>query len=600
MVRFLGIACVLSFLVTNFASATQSKKNYRPLDMKQVRAGLAKLKPFTLKYSDSALSRGEKEVIEILAKAGSLIDEIYLEQLLKENREIFTVLKARWEKDKNAENRDLLQYFWINKSPYDFFSDHRPFLSNVPSPMDPTRNFYPNGLTKEAFEKWIASLSPKKARQAKGDFFRVAGKGPDKLKIEPYAQAYAQWLKPLSKELIKASRKVDTSLSPFLRARAGAFRHNNYEKSESLWIGMNGPKDMKRGNLDITIGPYENYADELNKFKAGFQFYLGVMRPEKTAALQLYGKHVHAMDSHLWKLVQDYTSNGREVAPGVKISKKKEIHAWGRPGEKVTLVAVDLAYASGMANEGIQTLAYNLPNISAWAEKYGTKKVMLMNVLDGKFESILTPIAQKSIRKKDLKWVDGDMFSENTVRHEVAHGIGPSVITVGDKKTTVREQLKNRYSAFEEAKAEIVGLLFGYYLVENGFISDPTYIQRMVTTYVASTFRTVRFGTTSDHAKGKLFEFNRLRQNGGIRYDKKSGSFGVNPTKFRSAVEMLTAEILDLQMHGTETDATKILEKEGKPTPELLKTLARINKDKTIPVDIRVDYTVGKNHSVLK
>jgi HSP20 family molecular chaperone IbpA len=223
-----------------------------------------------------------------------------------------------------------------------------------------------------------------------------------------------------------------------------------------------------------------------------------------------------------------------------------------------------------MGNEGKQTLAYNLPNVEAWTEKYGTKKVMLINIMEGKFNLILKPIGDLVLRQQEQAYIDSGMFSDSTVRHEVSHGIGPATIKIKTDKgmitTTSREQLQQYFSAFEEAKAEIVSLLFGYHLIDNKVFSkdaafNENFAKRMATNYVVSAFRTIRFGVSSDHAKGKLFEFNRLTQNGAINFH--NGRYDIDFEKFPKAVEKLAMEIIDLEMFGNTTKAKELLDTVG-------------------------------------
>jgi hypothetical protein len=262
-----------------------------------------------------------------------------------------------------------------------------------------------------------------------------------------------------------------------------------------------------------------------------------------------------------------------------------------------------------MGNEGKQTLAYNLPNVEAWTEKYGTKKVMLINIMEGKFNLILKPIGDLVLRQQEQAYIDSGMFSDSTVRHEVSHGIGPATIKIKTDKgmitTTSREQLQQYFSAFEEAKAEIVSLLFGYHLIDNKVFSkdaafNENFAKRMATNYVVSAFRTIRFGVSSDHAKGKLFEFNRLTQNGAINFH--NGRYDIDFEKFPKAVEKLAMEIIDLEMFGNTTKAKELLDTVGKPTPDLLTVLKQIDdptRKEPIPVDLRVSYTFGENYSVI-
>ncbi len=591
-----GAALVAALTATGCGGDDTS---YRAADPAKVDRTLATLVPFTLEYDRSVLTPGERAVLAEMVEAGRLVDRLYLQQNYADNLRMFDGLRAQYDADPSDANRRLVEFFWINKGPYDVFDEFRPWMTGagaVPSPMYEGRNFYPAGLTKEAFNAWADGLDADAAALAKSDFSAIRRNPDGDLVALPYHEALGDDAAALGRVLARAAAAVgDTSLGRFLNARGDAIANtSDYEASEGMWIDLNGVDDKASGNLDITIGPYENYADELMKRKAAFQLYVGVLRPSKTKQLAFYNAEVHEMDDRLWELYSTYCAEKREVAPGKRLGGTPT--RWSKPGAKVTLVAIDLAYSAGYANEQYQTLAFNLPNVAAWQEKFGTKKVMMMNMLDGKFRHILAPIADAVMTADARKDVDQELFSDNTVRHEVAHGIGPSGIVVGGEKTTVRERHQKYYSPFEEAKAEIVSLLFGYHLRNKGLL-DEAFVRKMATTYAASTFRTVRFGATSDHARGKVFEFNRLVENGGITVD--NGRFGVDHATFETAVEKLAMEIMHLQAVGTADDAKRLLDTVGKPRQALTDALATID-GAGIPVDLRVRYTFGDNWGVIE
>ncbi|MBN2491068.1 MAG: hypothetical protein JXQ29_09480 [Planctomycetes bacterium] len=586
--------------------AVKHEYTFVAIDPERIAAQLAKMAPFELRFDAASLTRGEQALLEKIPEIGRWIDALWLEQSYAGNTEIFAALKRQYAEDPTPANRQLLEYYWINKGPYDVF-ELRPFLLKVRradgvkellGPFAPGRNFYPAGLTAEAFHAWAQTLEPAAAAAARSDFTVIRRAADGKLHSVPYAEAYREKTAPLAAAMRRAAAEVkNTRLADFLGARAEALeKTNDYEASEGLWIALNAPGDLSGGHLDITIGPYENYGDELMKRKAAFQLYVGVLRASKTKQLAFYEKHIHAMDDHLWSLYERYVTEGREVAPGKKLATTPVPERWTKPGAGATLIAVDLAYSAGFGNEGYQSLAYNLPNIAEWQAKFGSKKVMMMNLLDGKFLHILKPIASVVMDPAELANVDQELFSDNTVRHELAHGIGPSGIVVDGRPTTVRERHQTYYSPFEEAKAEIVSLLFGHWLAQQGLIEDPEFPRRMAATYVASAFRTVRFGTASDHARGKVFELNRLVDNGAIRV--KNGKFRVDPERFGPAVEKLAMEILDVQVRGTMADAKALLEAHENAPEALTAALEAVN-GQGIPVDLRVRYTFGDNYSVI-
>jgi hypothetical protein len=162
------------------------------------------------------------------------------------------------------------------------------------------------------------------------------------------------------------------------------------------------------------------------------------------------------------------------------------------------------------------------------------------------------------------------------------HGLGPHNITVGGAQVTVRKQLKELYSAIEEAKADITGLWALQYLIDKGVV-DKSLERSLYTTFLASMFRSVRFGITEAHGKGVAVQFNYLSDEGAIVYDEKSGTFSVEQTKIKEAVRRLTHDILTLQAEGSYEKARAMLDKYGVIRPPMRLALDKLG---SVPVDI--------------
>ena len=119
---------------------------------------------------------------------------------------------------------------------------------------------------------------------------------------------------------------------------------------------------------------------------------------------------------------------------------------------------VDVVYTAGDTRAGVQTIAFNLPNDERVREAKGSKKVMLRNVARAKFEAILMPIAREVLDPAVASEIQFTPWFTNVVAHELSHGVGPGSITVNGAQTTVNQALRDRYSAMEEAKADVTGL----------------------------------------------------------------------------------------------------------------------------------------------
>src|SRR5207237_4387481 len=126
---------------------------------------------------------------------------------------------------------------------------------------------------------------------------------------------------------------------------------------------------------------------------------------------------------------------------------------------------------------------------------------MLKNVQDAKFNVVLRPIAKIALAPVDQTKVAFEAFFTHILMHELMHGLGPHTITVNGRQTTVRQQLKETYSALEEAKADISGLFGIQHMIDKGILPKAME-QSLYTTFLASAFRSIRFGVGEAHGKG--------------------------------------------------------------------------------------------------
>jgi hypothetical protein len=251
---------------------------------------------------------------------------------------------------------------------------------------------------------------------------------------------------------------------------------------------------------------------------------------------------------------------------------------------------VDVVFTSGDGNRGVQTAAYNLPNDEQVVKEKGSKRVMLKNMQEAKFNKVLIPISKVALDPAQQSQISFDAFFTHILMHELLHGLGPHNITADGKATTVRGQLKELYSAIEEAKADITGLWALQYLIDKGAI-DKAMERDLYTTYLASSFRSVRFGTTEAHGKGQALQFNYLLDEGGIKYNEAAGTFSIDPDKIKDAVRKLTTEILTLQAEGSYDKAKALLDKYGVIRPNMQKTLDKLN---SVPIDIEPRFTLAE------
>ncbi len=533
------------------------------MDNKQELAALqskiARFAPTDVAADISRLSAGDRKALDKLIQAARLMDEIFLRQAWGGN----LALRAKLQADKTPLGRARLHYFMINKGPWSRLDNNEPFIEGVPHEKVPHAGYYPDDITKEEFEKWVQAL-PESERQKATGFFHVIRRGPDgKLKTVAYSQEYREFLVPAARLLNEAAAlTTNPTLKDFLIKRAKAFLSDDYYESDVAWMDLDAP-------IDVTIGPYETYEDELFGYKAAFEAFVTLRDDAETAKLEKFSKHLQEIENNL-PIEERYRNPKIGASSPIRV--------------------VDVVLTSGDGNHGVQTAAYNLPNDEKVIKEKGSKRVMLKNHQEAKFNKVLVPISKVVLDSSQQPRVSFDAFFTHILAHELVHGLGPHNITAGGRTTTVRKELKELYSAIEEAKADITGLFALQYLIDKGVV-DRGMERDMYVTYLASSFRSVRFGITEAHGRGQALQFNYLLDEGGITYDKASGTFGVDHARIKPAVRKLTSEILTLQAEGSYDKAKAMLDKYGLIRPDMRRALDRLNQ---VPVDIEPRFTLAE------
>ena len=520
---------------------------------------VARFAPTPLEVDASALSAGDKKALVKLIQAASVLNRIFMQQLWSGDIRLYQKLQQ----DKTALGPARLHYFWINKSPWSEIDEHKAFLPGIPGRKLPGANFYPEDVSKEEFESWVNKLYPESKAEAEG-FFTVIRRNPDrKLKFVPYSTEYHGDLGQAARLLREAAQLTDNaSLKRFLTTRAEAFNTNNYFDSDMAWMDLDSP-------LDVTYGPYETYNDELFGYKAAFEAYINIRDDQETARLAFLGQHLQDIENNLPEDAQYRNPKLGALAP---------------------IRVVNEIFSAGDGNHGVQTAAYNLPNDDRVVQQKGSKRVMLKNIQEAKFKAILVPISKIVLPTAAQQDVNFDLFFIHIVAHELTHGLGPHQIKINGRETNPRLELKEAYSAIEEAKADVTGLFALQFLMsqaDQGRIQaplphGPEAERRLYITYLASAFRTLRFGLQDAHAKGMAMQFNYLLDKGGFAANA-DGTFSVDLDKMKDGVRALDHDLLTLEATGDYSGAKAMLGRWSVIRPEVQKALDRL---KALPTDI--------------
>jgi hypothetical protein len=527
------------------------------LDVAALRGLSRRLAPVPLEVDLRALPPSERAALVKILEAARAMDAIFLRQSWPGNPSLLVSLAA----DATPLGRARLEAFLQNKGPWLRLDDNRPFLPGVP-PKPPGAGFYPPGATKRELAEWHAALSPAARAEATG-FFSVVRRGPDgAFRAVPYSVEYQGELALAAARLREAAAlTAQPSLRAFLEARARAFETNDYRESDVAWMKLDS-------SIEPTIGPYEVYEDELANAKAAFEAFVTIRDDEETAKLARLSAELQGIEDNL------------PIDPKLRNPKL---------GALAPIRVVSSLFSSGDANRGVQTAAFNLPNDEAVTAVHGAKRTMLKNVQEAKFALVLVPIAKAALPPAERANVSFEAFFTHILMHELMHGLGPHSIVLGGKATTVRAALEETSSAIEEAKADVSGLFALQRLVDNGVL-DRRLERTMYTTFLASTFRSIRFGLNEAHGKGMALQLNTFLDAQAFRVGK-DGTFSVDAPRMKEAVRRLTGELMTLQARGDKAAAAELLRTRAVLRPEVARVLARI---KSIPVDIAPRFVTAE------
>lgn len=526
-------------------------------DEAALRAMTARFAPVELGADLSRLPEDERRALARLIEASRVLDALYLRQAWAGNEALLLELVA----DRSPLGQARLHAFLVNRGPWSQLDEQAPFLPGVP-PRPASANFYPAGATKAEVEAWLQSL-PASERDAATGFFTTIRHAPGgRFVAVPYSLEYQGELARAA-ELLReaAAATAQPTLRAYLEKRADAFLSNDYYASDVAWMELDA-------SIEPTIGPYETYDDGWFGYKAAFESFVGLRDDVETAKLARFSSELQWLEDRL------------PIEPRYRNPKL---------GALAPIRVIDLVFSAGQANAGVQTAAFNLPNDDRVVAAKGSKRVMLKNTQRAKFDQVLLPISRIALVASDQAAVDFDAFFTHILMHELLHGLGPGNIEVAGRKTTVRLELKDTYGAIEEAKADIAGLWALQQLVDKGAI-DGRFERTMYTTFLASAFRSIRFGIDEAHGKGQILQLNHLLDQGAVVV-AADGTFAVVPAKIRAAVTSLTAEILTLQAEGSHAKAKALLDRLAVVRPEVQRVLDRL---KDVPVDIEPRFTAAE------
>ena len=531
------------FLLTLVTISLISCKNASKETDKIVESELTAMQKNLAKYVDvkltsdlSVLTENERKMLPVLIEAADKMNDLFWYEAYGNKDELLNSIT----------DEDTKKFVIINYGPWDRLDGNKPFVEGV-GEKPKGANFYPTDMTKEEFE--AADIKDKNSIY---NFVRRDETG--KLYSIPYHKQFESEVKEVSNLLEEASGLAeDEGLKKYLKLRAKALLDDDYQPSDLAWM------DMKTNTLDIVIGPIETYEDHLFGNKAAHEGYVLIKDQEWSKKLAKFSTFLP------------------ELQKGIPVEDayKKET-----PGTDSDLNAYDVVFYAGDCNSGSKTIAINLPNDEEVQLQKGTRRLQLKNAMRAKFDKILVPISEVLIDENQRKHITFDAFFANTMFHEVAHGLGIKNTING--KGTVRNSLKEHASALEEGKADVLGLYMVQQLHKKGEIEGD--MKDYMTTFMASIFRSVRFGASSAHGKANMIRFNFFKEKGAFSRNE-DGTYTVNYDNMIVAMKDLSNLILTLQGNGDYDGVAKLVAESGIISDELQSDLDRLSSA-NIPVDV--------------
>ena len=493
---------------------------------------------FTLTADLSGFDDSQKKMLAKLIQASEVMDDLFWQQSYGDKQALLAGITD------DATRR----YTLINYGPWDRLNGNKPFVAGIgQKPLG--ANFYPTDMSKDEFAKadlpGKASLYTLLRRDSKGALGTV-----------PYHEAYKEQLTQAANLLNEASAlSEDQEFKKYLALRAQSLLTDQYQESDFAWL------DMKNNPVDVVIGPIETYEDALYGYKASYEAFVFVKDMDWTKRLARFAQLLPELQ--------------RDLPVPAKYKREK-------PGSDSDLGAYNAIFYAGDANAGSKTIADNLPNDEQVQLKKGTRRIQIENAIHAKFDKVLMPVARELIVPEQLGNVTFDAFFQNTMFHEVSHGLG--IKNTVNRKGTVRLALKDYYSSFEEGKADVLGLFLVEWLADHGELDKHKLMDNYVT-FLASIFRSVRFGVSDAHGRANMVRFNYFKDLGAFTRDDASGRYRVDAAKMRVAVEKLSEALLQIQGDGDYAAAKKLTDQQGIIGPQLQSDLERLTRD-NIPVDI--------------
>lgn len=542
-------------------AAAQAPAAPREWSPAQVQAILDKTQTIRLAPSLAHLSPGERVAVARLIEVGRIFQDVYE---LQRHRGALAA-RAALSRRTDAQGRALYTLYRLNQGPIATTLDNarEPFLAVADAP--PGKNVYPWDLTKAELDSYLAAHPGERARLTdlrsvvrraemavlKRDLAKLRqypvidalhpglrarlealARRPDRtiLYAAPYSLAYADEMvrsHGLLNEAADAVAASDPQFARYLRNRSRDLISDDYESGDAAWL------KGRFKNLNVQIGAYETYDDELLGTRAFYGLSLLATRTRESAELREAMKGIQALEDSL-----PYEHRRRVM-------------------EDIPVGVYDVVADFGQTRGG--NTATNLPNEAYLVERYGSIILLRANIMRNpdlfKGSGDIFAAAVAAGQAGDLT-PDGNFY--RTLWHEVGHYLGPDLTASGATLDSIGPDA----GLLEEMKADLVSLFVAKELRRRGYYSDDQ-LRSLYASGILRTLQNNKPRREQPYNMMQLMQWNWFLDRKVLSFDPATAKLGIDYGRYHEAVRDLLKQVIAIQEAGDAKAAAAFVERWG-------------------------------------
>jgi hypothetical protein len=352
-------------------------------------------------------------------------------------------------------------------------------------------------------------------------------RAPEGLYTVPYSVAYADRLVQAHGLLHEAANAVvgdDPELAGYLRNRARDLLSDDYESGDAAWV------TAELGHLNVQIGSYETYDDELFGAKTFFSLSLLARRDAET------------------KAVRDAVGSLQAFEDGLPYRSHKKVR------DRIPVGVYDVIADFGQARGG--NTATILPNEAYLARRYGRTILLRASIMRSpevfeNFERAWRAVIAPAYAQD--RTPDGPF--QRTLWHEIGHYLGADRTHDG---RTLPAALGDAADLLEEMKSDLVSLHIAQALRARRYYDD----RGLRAVYAAGIERVLlnnRPRRDQPYATMQLMQWNFFLDKGLLRFDRATGTLSIDYRRYHAVVRDLLGRVLAIQESGDKPAADRFI-----------------------------------------